>query len=373
MDYHQLEGDLTIEDVRQAHRADIANQEKYGVRYLQFWINEKAGMVFCLIEGPSPAACVECHLASHGNTPCNIQEVERGFLKLIMGEQLPIDEHHMTLTKDGEADPANRTFLVSDIWSINTRKDVKEYRRLLISAKPQNLVVDSITRFNGRFIEHDMDDSLVGIFDSPINAIRCARSIQDHLLRMAAENGDNSDWNTIFRLALNSGQPLTREEGFFELAIKHTKRLSMIARPNQIVLSANLKDLFEMEIEASGSTSSLSSVIILAKQEENFINALFEHMEKSLHTESLNVNNLCMLVGKSRTQLYRKIISLSGKSPNDFIKEIRMRKAWNLLKSKEGNISEIAQEVGYSNPSYFSKVFFESFGYRPSKLHLKSK
>lgn len=36
MDYHQLEGDLTIEDVRQAHRADIANQEKYGVRYLIF-------------------------------------------------------------------------------------------------------------------------------------------------------------------------------------------------------------------------------------------------------------------------------------------------------------------------------------------------
>lgn len=369
IDYHQLEGDLTIEDVRKAHKTDLANQEEYGVRYLQFWVNEKAAMVFCLIEGPNPESCVACHLTSHGNTPCNIQEVEPGFFKLFMGEGLPIDDHHMTLTMDGKADPANRTILACDIRGITTFKDVKEYQRMLISTKPKNLVVDSITRFNGRFIEHTTDDSLVGVFNSPINAIRCARSIQDHLLRLAKEHSENSEWNVVFRLALNDGQPLTKEEGFFEVAIKQAKRLCMIAGPNQIVLSAHLKDLFEMETEASGSLSTPSSVKILTKPKENFINELFEHTEKSLQIESFNVNHLCMLIGKSRTQLYRKITSLTGKSPNEFIKEVRMRKAWNLIKSKQGNISEISLEVGYSNPSYFSKIFHESFGYTPSELY----
>jgi AraC-like DNA-binding protein len=312
---------------------------------------------------------VACHLASHGGTPCNIQEVEPGFFKLFMGEGLPVDEHDMTLTMEGKADSANRTFLVVDIRGITALKEVKEFHQLLISAKPKNLVVDAITRFNGRFIEHAMDSSLVGIFNSPINAIRCARSIQDHLLRLLKEHGEKSEWNVIFRLALNSGQPLTREEGFFEVAIRQAKRICMIAEPNQIVLSANLKDLLEMETEASVPTSSLSSVRVLTKPEEDFINKLFEYTEKSLGADSFNVNNLCMLMGKSRTQLYRKIISLTGKSPNDFIKEVRLRKAWDLLKSEKGNISEIALEVGYTNPSYFSKIFHKSFGCTPSELH----
>src|SRR5690606_13764778 len=112
-----------------------------------------------------------------------------------------------------------------------------------------------------------------------------------------------------------------------------------------IVLSSHLKDLFEMEKEASGSLPSTSSVKILTKTKENFINELFEHTEKSLQTASFNINHLCRLIGKSRTELYRKITSLTGKSPNKFIKEVRMRKAWNLIMSKQGNISEISLEV----------------------------
>ncbi len=369
IDYHQLEGELTIEDVRRAHETDLANQEKYGVQYLQFWVNEKASMVFCLIEGPNPESCVACHLTSHGNTPCNIQEVEPGFFKLFMGEGLPIDNHHMTLTQDGQADSANRTILACDIQGIAILDDGKEYKRMLISTKPKNLVVNAISRFNGRFIEHTTGDCLVGVFNSPINALRCARSIQDHLDRLAKAQNESSEWNVVFRLALNDGQPLTREEGFFEVAIKKAKRFCLIAESNQIVLSAHLKDLFAMETEASAPLPFLPSVKILTKPQEDFINLLFEHTEKSLQTESFDVNHLCLQMGKSRTQLYRTITNLTGKSPNEFIKELRMRKAWNLIKSKERNISEIALEVGYSNPSYFSKIFHESFGCTPSEMY----
>lgn len=371
MDFHQFET-ISVEDVKKAHMADIAVQEKYGVRYLQFWVNEKAGTVFCLVEGPDPETCEECHKEAHGNLACNLQEVEQGFFKLFMGDGLPIDENDLTLTREGKADPANRTILVADIRGVTTLNDARDYKKLFIPTKPKNLVVDTLAAFNGRFIEHSVEDSLVGVFNSPLNAIRCAISIQADLSRMAQKHGENSEWNVEYRLSLNNGQPLTQQEGFFEVATKQARRLCTIAAPNQITLSANLQHLYEMEIEASKSSHLPHSAKVLTKPEEDFMQELFDHTEQNLQIESFNVNNLCKLIGISRPQLYRKTTSLTGKSPNHFIKDLRMEKAWHLLKARKGNISEIAMEVGYSNPSYFSKLFFESFGFTPSSIHTSS-
>lgn len=82
-----------------------------------------------------------------------------------------------------------------------------------------------------------------------------------------------------------------------------------------------------MEVEASKSTTLSSSDRILNNQEETFLHSLFDHAGQNLQIESFNVNNLCKLVGISHPQLYRKIISLTGKSPNHFIKDLRMQKA----------------------------------------------
>ncbi len=366
MDFHQFET-ISVEAVKEAHIADKTVQKQYGVRYLQFWVNEAAGTVFCLVEGPDPEACEACHQEAHGSLACNLQEVEPGFFKLFMGDGQPI-YHGVTMTKNGEVDPADRTLLVADIRGITTLKNAKDYKKLYVPVKPKNLVVDTLAAFNGRFIEHATDDSLIGVFDSPINAIRCAQSIQADLLKMAKKHGKMSEWDFVFRLALNHGQPLTKNEGFFEVTTKQTKRLCMVAGPNQIVLSASLQELYTMETAASEASLPASSVKILTQAEEKFLQALFELTEQNLQTASFNVNNLCELIGVSRPQLYRKTTSLTGKSPNDFIRHIRMQKAWKLLQTKMGNISEVALEVGYSNPSYFSKVFFDSFGHTPSSL-----
>ena len=367
LDFHQLES-VTLEDVKKAHMADLAVQEEFGVHFIQYWVNEEAGTIFCLMEGPDAEACMACHWASNSITPCTIQEVEPVYLKMFMGEGMPVDQD-LTLTMDGKADPANRTLLLVEL----KRNDVKKDKHFLVPSKPKNLVVEAITKFDGRFVEHATEDSFVGVFDSPINAIRCAKNILETIQRLGHKHGENAEWNIVFRIALHQGQPLTEEEGFFEAAIQQGKRLCMIAEPNQIVLSAQLKDLLEMETESSLYPSVLSSAKVLTNPEVEFINELFELTEQNLTSESFNVNNLSHLMGMSRPQLYRKTTSLTGKSPSEFIKEIRMRKAWHLLKSKKGNISEVALEVGYSNPSHFSKIFHESFGCTPSELHASMK
>jgi len=86
-----------------------------------------------------------------------------------------------------------------------------------------------------------------------------------------------------------------------------------------------------------------------------------------LSDENFSIEALSRDIGISRPQLYRKIVTLTGRSPNDLIIDLRMSKALSLLKKKAGNISQIALEVGYSNPSYFAKCFTKKFGCTPSK------
>ena len=76
-----------------------------------------------------------------------------------------------------------------------------------------------------------------------------------------------------------------------------------------------------------------------------------------------------MSVGRSL--LLKKMEELIGESPNELIRRVRLDKAANLLKQNSGNISEIALEVGFSNPSYFAEAFKKQFGVSPSQYHNK--
>jgi AraC-like DNA-binding protein len=87
---------------------------------------------------------------------------------------------------------------------------------------------------------------------------------------------------------------------------------------------------------------------------------------------NLKVDDFSKPVGCSKSQLYRKITALSGKSPNSFIKEYRLSEALVLLNKNTGNVSEIAFETGFSSPSYFSKCFQKTYGQSPSE-YLSSK
>jgi AraC-like DNA-binding protein len=75
----------------------------------------------------------------------------------------------------------------------------------------------------------------------------------------------------------------------------------------------------------------------------------------------------------SRSSLHKKIKSISGMTPNDYIQLIRLKKAAELLSGSEYQISEIAYIVGFNSPSYFSKCFYNQFGMLPRDFATKTK
>ncbi len=78
MDIHQHVEGLTEDAVAQAHQADLATQEKYGVKYLRYWFDDASGKVFCLVEAPTEEAAIAVHREAHGLVADEIIKVREG-------------------------------------------------------------------------------------------------------------------------------------------------------------------------------------------------------------------------------------------------------------------------------------------------------
>lgn len=101
--------------------------------------------------------------------------------------------------------------------------------------------------------------------------------------------------------------------------------------------------------------------------DEKFINRVMDIISQNISESKFNIENLSEKAGLSRMHLHRKILGLFGQSPGDFLRTIRLKRGAELLKEKTGNISEIAYEVGFDSPAYFSNCFRQQFGLSPSE------
>ena len=82
----------------------------------------------------------------------------------------------------------------------------------------------------------------------------------------------------------------------------------------------------------------------------------------------LSVETIGAELGLSRVQLYRKVKALTGLSPIELLRKARLQKAKELIKGTDKTIAEVAYEVGFTAPSYFTKCFKEEFGISPSDI-----
>lgn len=101
-----------------------------------------------------------------------------------------------------------------------------------------------------------------------------------------------------------------------------------------------------------------------------FIDKLTNLILSNLSDDSFGIESACEALGVSRTQLHRKLKALTGLSTSIFIREIRLKEGFNLLKNTNMNVSEVAYSVGFNDPFYFSKLFTQKYGKAPSTVSL---
>ena len=142
---------------------------------------------------------------------------------------------------------------------------------------------------------------------------------------------------------------------------------------NGNVLKARIKNLITnrklMKIVFGNDAQQEPMEAVAQSAESQFVEKFRTIIQGNLGNSDLNVETISHEMGISRAQLYRKIKSITGISPNDIIREARMRRADRLLETTDKSVSEIAYEVGFSSPSYFTKCYREFFGRTPNKKH----
>ena len=144
-----------------------------------------------------------------------------------------------------------------------------------------------------------------------------------------------------------------------------SSELLMARLHNLIENRKRLKDFF-------GDKAAISSAP-LAETDKGFVEKLRTLIEENLGNADFSVEDMGEKIGFSRVQLYRKTKALTGYTPNELLRITRLNKANAIIKtSSEKSISEIAYEVGFSSPSYFTKCYKEQFGESPTDV-LKKK
>jgi signal transduction histidine kinase/ligand-binding sensor domain-containing protein/AraC-like DNA-binding protein len=103
------------------------------------------------------------------------------------------------------------------------------------------------------------------------------------------------------------------------------------------------------------------------EQDNVFARRLNAVIESKISDRNLSVETIADSLHIGRTIFYRKVRGITGYTPNEYIRVMRLKHAAELLKSGEKNVSEVAYEVGFDNPYYFSKCFKDQFGIPPSK------
>src|SRR5690606_21595404 len=103
-----------------------------------------------------------------------------------------------------------------------------------------------------------------------------------------------------------------------------------------------------------------------ASKDEDFVQSIRKILEENIADPEFNVNQLSKLMDISSTQLYRKMKALTGYSPVEFIRTVKLQNAHNLLRQHNHTLKEVCYLTGFNNLSYFIKCFKDQFGLTPA-------
>lgn len=354
MDIHIVPG-VTARDVAKAHTKDILMQEEHACKCMTYWIDEKRESIFCLIDAPSKEAVIDMHNQAHGLIPHKIIEVSGSVVESFLGRIY--DPEEAEITEDGLkvfADPSYRVLLLAttaDPVLLQFNLGMEKANELLLQLK--NIIRKNMTEFGGREVEHAGKGFIIS-FASPAKAVSCALAIQKEMPPSIADT-------LGFKMSINGGEPIEKSNRLFGDTIQLAQYLCTIAKYMQVAMASSVRELVANDHIFNGD----SNILTLAPQDENLLKSLFEKLEEHWADPEFDVDDYCRVMAMSKSQLYRKTISLTGMSPNELLKEFRLEKAKELMRKKYHNVSQVTFDSGFTSPSYFTKCFKKKYGLLP--------
>jgi class 3 adenylate cyclase len=242
MDIHNLGEGTTPEDVAKAHAKDMETQRKYGVEYTKYWVNEKAGKVFCLAHAPSAEAAEQVHREAHGLLPDKIIEIQPELAEGFLGG-VETNAAGAVIFPGGGADardPGIRTVLFTDIVDSTTlTHSLGDEAALGLFGVHDTIVRDALSALGGREVKHT-GDGIMASFVSAAGAVRCAIQIQRELAKHEEANPDRP---LKIRVGAAAGEPVEQNNDLFGSTVQLAARLCDHARPEQILVSNAIAEL----------------------------------------------------------------------------------------------------------------------------------
>lgn len=240
MDMHQDLGDVTEDDIRQAHARDLEVQGKHGVRFLTYWFNSPDGKSFCLVDAPDKEAAVACHKESHGLVPHDMIEVEKPTVGMFMGDWERNVPNEARL--DGPGSPLDtglRAIMFTDLeGSTDVSSRFGDDRAVELVALHDELVRGALAISDGREVKHT-GDGILASFTRVSGAVECAIEIQ----RRFGELMQTSELPAKVRVGISAGEPVAHSDDIFGAAVNLAARICAHARPGQILVASAVKEL----------------------------------------------------------------------------------------------------------------------------------
>jgi class 3 adenylate cyclase len=227
IDRHDLQG-TSAADVARIHLSDLEVQDKYGVKYLTYWFDEKRGTAFCLIDAPDKDAAERVHREAHGHVAHQIMEVDLSVVEAFLGRVTDVPGSDAPL-----CDPGFRAVMFTDIVG-STEMTARLGDRLAVEIvrAHDSLVRRCLAPRGGREVKHT-GDWIMASFGSVQGAVECAKEIQGAI----EDYNKNSRYPLAVRVGIHAGEPVEDSRDLFGMTVHLAARICNSAREGEILVS----------------------------------------------------------------------------------------------------------------------------------------
>jgi class 3 adenylate cyclase len=236
MDRHET-GEIAPLDIYAAHLLDLQVQEKYHTRYLTYWMDQKRGHTFCLVDAPSREAAQAVHSESHGLVASEIIEVEQNTVADFLGR---LNDPPGTSQAQPIADSAFRIVLFTDIeGSTRLTQKLGDDLAMVVVREHDTVVRSALREHGGSEVKHT-GDGIMASFASVTKAVESSVDIQRAFKDRNQERGEEA---VRVRLGMSAGEPVRDSGDLFGAVVQLARRICDSAEPATILTSNVVREL----------------------------------------------------------------------------------------------------------------------------------